>query len=252
MNHTRLWIASMALGAFSTLATLPSASLLAAPKKPTKKAAAKKPTQKPAKKPASNAGMMPLMLVLPRPATIGTPKNLPPGLVIEKYSATPSRPMMVPKGTVLLSKGKPVTSSDTAPVIGDLSLITDGDKEAGDGSFVELGPYKQWVQIDLGRTATISTIALWHYHSEFAVYKDVVVQVSNDKDFVEGVTTIFNNSGSTYKDPLYFHKDPLYFESFQGRAINAKGARGRYVRLYSNGSTSGDENRYTEVEVYGK
>ena len=109
----------------------------------------------------------------------------------------------------------------------------------------------RWVQIDLGRTATISTIALWHFHSEFAVYKDVVVQVSNDKDFVEGVTTVFNNDRKNASG-MGAGADPLYFESFQGRAINAKGAKGRYVRLYSNGSTAGDENRYTEIEVYGK
>ena len=241
MKQTRLWIAGAALGALSTFG-LAASSLQAAPKKPAKKATVKKTV-----KTASNAGMVPLALAFPRPATIGTPKNLPPGLVVEKYSPTPRKPMMVPKGTVLLSKGKPVTSSDMAPVIGELSLITDGSKEAGDGNFVELGPYKQWVQIDLGRTATISTIALWHYHSEFAVYKDVVVQVSNDADFVEGVTTVYDNSSAAGA-----RKDPLYFESFQGRLINAKGTKGRYVRLYSNGSTSGDENRYTEVEVYGK
>lgn len=241
MKQTRLWIVG-ALGALSTLAVLAPASLQAAPKKPAKKAMAKKPV-----KPASNAGMMPLMLERPDPVTVGTPKNLPPGLVVEKYSQTPPKPMMVPKGTQLLSKGKPVTASDTAPVIGELAQVTDGKKAGGDGYFVELGPYKQWVQIDLGRTSTISAIVVWHFHTEFAVYKDVVAQVSNDPDFVEGVTTVYNNSSNAGAK-----KDPLYFESFQGRTINARGAKGRYVRLWSNGSTSGDENRYTEVEVFGK
>lgn len=248
MKQTRLWTVG-ALGALSALSTLglAASSLQAAPKKPAKKATIKKTAAKKPAKSGSNASMMPLMLSLPAAVTIGTPKNLPPGLVVEKYSPTPRKPMMVPKGTVLLSKGKPVTSSDSAPVIGELSLITDGSKDAGDGNFVELGPYKQWVQIDLGRTATISSVALWHYHSEFAVYKDVVVQVSNDADFVEGVTTVFDNTSKPGS-----RKDPLYFESFQGRVIDAKGVKGRYVRLSSNGSTSGDENRYTEVEVYGK
>ena len=246
MKQTRLWIAGAALGALSTFG-LATSSSWAAPQKPAKKATVKKPAAKKPVKSASTAGMVPLALAFPRPATIGTPKNLPPGLVVEKYSPTPRKPMMVPKGTVLLSKGKSVTSSDMAPVIGELSLITDGSKEAGDGNFVELGPYKQWVQIDLGRTATISSIALWHFHQEFAVYKDVVVQISNDPDFVEGVKTVYDNSSSAGS-----RKDPLYFESFQGRVIDAKNAKGRYVRLSSNGSTSGDENRYTEVEVYGK
>ncbi len=246
MKQTRLWIASAALAAFSTLALLHAPSSHAAQ---AKKPAAKKTTKKPIK--GSNVGMVPLMLSLPHPAFIGTPKNIPPGTTVEKPTGKPRPPLMVPRGTQLLSKGKPVTSSDSAPVIGDLRLVTDGNKEAGDGNYVELGPYKQWVQIDLGRSTTISAIALWHFHSEAAVYKDVVVQVSNDKDFVEGVKTVYNND---QKNTIGLGRgtDPQYFETAEGRLINAKGVKGRYVRLYSNGSTGGDENRYTEVEVYGK
>ena len=35
-------------------------------------------------------------------------------------------------------------ASDSAPVIGELSFITDGDKTGVDGSYVELGPELQW------------------------------------------------------------------------------------------------------------
>jgi hypothetical protein len=253
MKQTRVWIAGLALGACATLAASNVATLQAAPaKKPApKKAPAKKaPAKKPAAKP-SNANMMPLKFELPPVAYMGTPKNLPPGLVVEKLTGKARPAIMVPKGTVLLSQGKEVTSSDTAPVIGDLSLITDGDKKAQDGSFVELGPYKQWVQIDLGRQASIAAIVLWHSHMEASVYNDVVVQVSDDKDFVEGVKTIYNNDR---KNTIGLGRgtDPQYFETAEGRLINAKGVKGRYVRTYSNGSTSGDENRYTEISVYGK
>jgi hypothetical protein len=34
--------------------------------------------------------------------------------------------------------------------------------------------------------------------------------------------------------------------------FDAKGLRGRHVRLYSNGNTANDLNHYIEVEVYGK
>ena len=37
----------------------------------------------------------------------------------------------------------------------------------------------------------------------------------------------------------------------EGRLIDCKGVTGRYIRLYSNGSTAGDMNHYVEVEVYG-
>ena len=46
--------------------------------------------------------------------------------------------------------------------------------------------------------------------------------------------------------------DRPYIESYEGRLIDAKGATGRYVRLYSNGSTADGMNHYIEVEVFGK
>jgi hypothetical protein len=83
------------------------------------------------------------------------------------------------------------------------------------------------------------------------VYRDVVVQVSDDPTFRSGVTTIFNSD---------FHnelgqgagKDLNYIETYQGKLIDAKGVKGRYVRLYSNGNTANKLNDYIEVEVWGK
>ena len=53
---------------------------------------------------------------------------------------------------------------------------------------------------------------------------------------------------------IWFHnrvwKDYEYIETYEGRLIDAKGVKGRYVRLYSNGNTSSDMNHYIEVEVY--
>ena len=60
---------------------------------------------------------------------------------------------MVAAGTRKLSEGATVTASDEAPIIGELAMVTDGDKEGADGSFVEFGPGVQWVQIDLGADA---------------------------------------------------------------------------------------------------
>jgi hypothetical protein len=157
----------------------------------------------------------------------------------------------VPEGTVLLSKGKPVTSSDDAPIIGDLTLITDGDKEAGEGYFVELLDQLQWVQIDLEQSAEISAIWVWHFHSQKRAYHDVVIQVSDDPGFENGVTTLFNND---YDDSAKMDKgkDSPYVESRYGLLVDGKGTKGRYVRLYSNGNTSNEMNHYIEVEVFGK
>lgn len=158
---------------------------------------------------------------------------------------------MVPKGTTNLALNKPVTSSDPAPIIGDLELVTDGDADGGDGFFVELAPGQQWVQIDLEETAAIYKVLAWHYHKQAQAYVDVVIQVSNDPEFKEGVTTIWN---SDHDNTLGFGegRDPAYIETNHGRVIEAGGIKGRYVRLYSNGNTSNAMNHYCEVSVFGK
>ncbi len=195
------------------------------------------------------AGKEELKLKLPKPMFIGTPTNIKsPNL--EPVTGKPRGPFYVPKGTKLLSLKKPVTSSDSAPVIGELDMVTDGEKEGGDGYFVELGPGKQWVQIDLGASYALHAILAWHYHTQARVYRDVIVQVSDDKTFAKGVTTVFNNDHDN-SSKLGAGKDKEYIEVAEGRLFDPKGARGRYVRLYSNGNTTNDLNHYVEVEVYG-
>jgi len=196
------------------------------------------------------ADEVPLKLDLPKPLFVGTPRPLQ--LKNLEKPRTGRRPdLMVPAGTVLLSKDKPVTASDPLPVIGDLSFVTDGDKSGSEGSYVEFGPGVQWVQIDLGASARIAAIAVWHFHSQARAYHAVVVQVSDDVEFKNGVTTLFNNDADNSAG-LGAGSDPAYVETFEGRLIEGKGATGRYVRLYSNGNTSDELNHYTEVEVYGQ
>ena len=190
-----------------------------------------------------------LKLQLPKPMFIGTPTNIKsPNL--EVITGKPRGPFMVPAGTKLRSLKRPVKSSDMQPVIGEMEMVTDGEKEGGDGYFIELGPGKQWVQIDLGATYAIHAILAWHYHSQARVYRDVVVQVSDDKDFLKGVQTVFNNDHDNTSG-LGLGKDKEYIEVAEGRLFDPKGVKGRYVRLYSNGNTTNDLNHYVEVEVYG-
>lgn len=190
-----------------------------------------------------------LKLQLPRPMFIGTPTNIKsPNL--EVITGKPRGPFPVPTGTKLLSLNRPVTSSDMQPVIGELSMVTDGEKEGGDGYFVELGPGKQWVQVDLGSSYALHAILAWHYHSQARVYRDVIVQVSDDKDFLKGVTTVFNNDHDNTAR-LGIGRDKEYVDVAEGRLFDPKGVRGRYVRLYSGGNTANDLNHYVEVEVYG-
>ena len=198
---------------------------------------------------AQEPGKEVLKIQLPKPMFVGTPRNIrTPNL--ETITGKPRGPFLVPVGTVLLSAGKPVTASDKEPVIGEIAFVTDGKKSGEDGYYVELGPMLQWVQIDLGKSDEIQAIVAWHYHSQARVYRDVVVQVSDDKDFVSGVTTIFNNDHDN-SSGLGAGKDKEYIETFDGKLFDAKGVKARYVRLYSSGNTSNDMNHYVEVEVYG-
>jgi hypothetical protein len=193
---------------------------------------------------------VPLKIELPRPLFAGTPRpiNLPN---LEKTTTAKRPDFPVPAGTVLLSKGKPVTSSDSLPVIGELAFVTDGDKSGTEGAYVELGPGVQWVQIDLGAPAKIAAIVCWHFHAQSRVYHDVVVQVSDDPTFKQNVRTIYNDDDDN-SAKLGKGSDPAYLENYQGRLFDAKGATARYVRLYSNGNTSDEMNHYCEVEVFGQ
>ena len=199
---------------------------------------------------AQAENLVPLKIELPKPLFVGTPRPIKVSN-LEPEQAANAGPLMVPAGTALLSLNRPVSSSDTSPVIGELTCVTDGDKSGDEGSYVELGPGVQWVQIDLGAPARIAAVAVWHFHAQARVYHAVVVQASNDPQFKAGVTSLFNND-DTNSDGLGKGKDYAYVETYKGRVIDAKGASARYVRLYSNGNTSDELNHYTEVEVYGK
>ena len=197
---------------------------------------------------------VPLKTEMPEEVLVGTPPDvlmlLFPGL--EKPPEEGDLPeLMVPAGTTNLALNKTVTSSDSRPLIGELSYITDGIKEGTDDSYVELAPMLQWVQIDLEKPATIYASYVWHFFREARSYHDVIVQVSNDPEFKSGVTTVFNNDQDN-SAKLGIGKDRPYIETNFGKLIDAKGAQGRYVRLYSNGNTASDLNHYVEVEVFGK
>ena len=197
------------------------------------------------------AGGVELKIDIPKETISGTPRpriklpNLMPE--IKKFPE-----FLVPENTLLLSKGKKVTSSDDFPMLGELSFITDGDKEAGDGYFVELTEGTQWVQIDLEKSNSLYAILVWHFHSEpRRAYHDVIVQVSDDPEFKSGVTTLFNNDYDNSSKLGQGAARP-YIETRYGLLVYPQGIKGRYVRLYSRGNTSNGGNHYIEVEVYGK
>jgi len=204
----------------------------------------------PSCKKSPGAGWVPIDIKLPRAMFVGTPQDTTV-LNLEKPLGRDRAPFLAPAGTKNVAFEKPVSSTDDLPIIGELEMITDGDKEAADGSYVELGPFKQSVTIDLEAEYDIYAILFWHYHKQAVVYFDVVVQVTNDPDFITGVTTLFNNDIDNSAG-LGVGKDMHYTETNEGKLIDARSTRARYVRLYSYGNTSNDLNHYIEVEVFGK
>jgi len=190
-----------------------------------------------------------LEVEFPPPFLIGTP--VPIRVPHLEDPNTPPPEIMVPADVSNLAAGREVTSSCDFPIIGELEFVTDGDKHSEEGYFVELDPGLHWVQIDLGREAELHAAAIWHFHTQKRVYHDVIVQISNDPEFTEGVTTVFNNDHDD-SSGLGRGPDQAYLETNEGKVIPLGQTRGRYVRLYSQGNTSDALNHYVEVEIFGR
>ena len=62
------------------------------------------------------------------------------------------------------------------------------------------------------------------------IYHDVIIDVSNDEDFIEGVTTLFNNDNDN-SSGNGIGQDYEYVETSEGKLIDTKGIKARYVRL---------------------
>ncbi|NIP28715.1 MAG: hypothetical protein GWN67_28495 [Phycisphaerae bacterium] len=210
----------------------------------------KETVEQPESTDASPSKWVPIPIKLPKPMFVGTPQDTKVEN-LEKPLGKPRPPFYAPPGVKNVAFEKPVSSTDEEPIIGEIEMITDGDKEAADGSYVELGPLKQSVTIDLEAEYEIYAIVVWHYHKQARVYFDVVVQVASDPDFITNVTTLFNNDIDNSAGQGV-GEDKHYTETSEGRLIAGKGVKARYVRFFSQGNNSNDLNHYIEVEVYGK
>jgi hypothetical protein len=222
-----------------------------------KKAGAKDPVKDPVKTPTNGTKKprvkkVTLNIVLPDPMFKGTPVPTNEENIAKPRPKGQKRPpIKVPEGTTNLALNKTVTSNEPLPVVGELTMVTDGDKSGEDGHNVDIGFGKKWVQIDLGSKATISGVSVWHYHGQARAYRDVIIEVADDADFTENVQILFNSDhDNSYGKGAGLSKG--YIETNEGYYMYApKGIAGRYVRLHSQGNTSNDQNHYIEVEVYG-
>ena len=196
--------------------------------------------------------LVPLPITNGPPVFIVTPPNNKPDPNIDVNTNRPHFP--APAGVTNVALHKKVTSSVTNAAPEDLAKITDGEKNSSDeDNVVILHRGVQWVQIDLGSTQEIFAIVVWHAYDKIKVYHDVVVQVADGPDFTaaQNVRTLFNNDVEN-KASLGIGTNREYFETNEGKLIDAPGAKARYVRLYSNGSSAARYNECTEVEVHGR
>ena len=133
----------------------------------------------------------------PPPVFVGTPAVSVPGLVGPLGNPIIEQP---PRMSLLLpddarsnvALGKRVTASVPLPLEGQLDYVTDGIRDSE--AIVTLESGRQWVQIDLAANHDVYGLAVWHDYSTPSVYFDVVVAISNDQEFEQGVSIIFNNS----------------------------------------------------------
>jgi hypothetical protein len=178
---------------------------------------------------AAQLKLEPLPISLPKPLFEGTP--VPPNVPnLEKPANRPRSPFLAPPGVSNVAFRKLVSSSDSDPVMGNLDMITDGNKRGTDGTFVQLKPGVHSIVIDLEARHTIYAILVWHYLKEPRAYASVVAEVADDPDFINNVRTLFNND-SINAAGLGIGKDLRYVETSEGKLIDAKGV---------------------EVEVFGK
>ena len=207
---------------------------------------------------AAFADKVALKIVFPSPHSSGTPKEIKSDNLEPDRGPGKLRPpiMVEPEyAKKLTTEDTKVTTSEEA-VTGENEYVVDGDKTPDATSMLQLPGGVQWVQLDLGAEHDISAVCVWHDQGDERVYKDVIVQISNDEKFLKDVITVFNND---HDDSAKLGKkgtDKEYRERNEGRPISAmvddKPTKGRYVRCYSNGSTSEPVNNYSEIEVFGK
>jgi hypothetical protein len=203
--------------------------------------------------PKAGAGLVPLPLILPEPALKGTPPNLPTNTTAEPLTSEARPAFFAPKGVANVALGKPVSASDTNLITGELRQITDGKKGAYEENVVTLRRGLQWVQVDLQGEFNLYAIVLWHDFTTPVVYREVIVQVSDDANFKSGVHTLFstdqkNSAGLGLGTDREYFDNPL---TGAGKLIDSKGIKARYIRCYSHGSSENALNTYIEVEVYG-
>lgn len=105
-----------------------------------------------------------------------------------------------------------------------------------------------WVVFDLGASYDLTSAKMWHYYPDGRIYRDLIIQISDDPTFQTGVETVFNNDKD---NSLGFGAgaDDEYAESKEGKLVTFE-AKGRYVRTSLNGSNKNGGGQLVEFQVF--
>lgn len=147
-----------------------------------------------------------------------------------------------------LAAGKLPTAGSTAWK--NLSYATDGITTSGNYADSYTATGLQWVQVDLGASYDINEIKVWHYYGVTRTYNDVIVMLSNNKDFAAGTYTIVFNNDTNNSAGFGTGSNSEYVESSSGKDITFTTKNAQYARFYTNGNKANSYNHYTEIQVF--
>jgi hypothetical protein len=143
-----------------------------------------------------------------------------------------------------VAAGKTPTSNAT---LVNASLLTDGVSN-NSNSFTEAGTGKKYIQIDFGASYYLNKVLLWHYYADGRTYKDVVVKLSENAAFSSSAT-VFNNDADN-SSSQGAGTDAEYAETAAGKTIAFNPVKARYLRIYSNGSSTNTYNHFVEAQAW--
>ena len=130
----------------------------------------------------------------------------------------------------------------------DGGKLFDGDLDSDER--IDLGTGWEDIYIDLGDHYWVDGLRVWRDHANGPTYHDLEYNLAPGingsgalvADGDHPVVTVFETGTSG---------SPEYKETMAGRAVHFPPVYARYLKLISNGSSTGEQNRLVEVEVYG-
>lgn len=117
---------------------------------------------------------------------------------------------------------------------------------------VDLGLGAKYLQIDLGGTKKINSLAVFRSFPSggMPTFKGLVYEISNSSSFPRNsTTTVFNNDYADVHALGLSSSDGEFNETQNGHFVRFPPVQGRYLRLYSNGSHEYTSNIIREVLV---